>query len=84
MSIARKFKPGWDDAFFLERTVPDREGKPRLPATVIELPKRLKFDPVRAVEAWLAIGCEVSAEHVRAHLRRLRQWQRRLTRINRA
>jgi hypothetical protein len=41
MNAQRKHREGWDDGFYLARSDPEREPKPRLEATVVELPKRV-------------------------------------------
>jgi hypothetical protein len=78
MKPARKHRPNWDDASYLMRTDPEREKKPRLvesePLRIRS--KRFNFETCRG--AWLAIGLIQNEGHVRAHMARLKEWERRL------
>jgi hypothetical protein len=67
----------WDDGFYIARSDPQREPKPRAPAPVIKLPERVRLDTARAVAAWKAIGVEVTEKRIREHATQLRAWERR-------
>jgi hypothetical protein len=67
-------KPILDDAFFLERTLPDRVPKPKVRLGIVQLPKAPKLDIKRAVRAWAAIGVEVSETRIRKHAAELQAW----------
>jgi hypothetical protein len=75
MTSARKFKPHWDDAFYLERALPDREKKPRVQAEIIRLPKSNRLDAARAVKAWADTGLDISEARLKAHWEQLKNWQ---------
>jgi hypothetical protein len=78
MNAQRKHREGWDDGFYLARSDPEREPKPRLEATVVELPKRVRLEPARAIEAWESIGLEITERRIRAHTTELKTWERRV------
>jgi hypothetical protein len=66
----------WDEGFFMARTDPEREPKPRPRPEPLRVVKARKLDPAAAVEAWRAIGLEVSAERIIKHNARLKEWQK--------
>ena len=78
MSPAKKFRPNWDYASFVMRTDVEHERRPRLPATVIKLPQRVRLDPARAVAAWADIGLTIDESRIRFHLAVIQRWQRRI------
>jgi hypothetical protein len=61
----KKFRPGWDSGFFMERTLKDREVTPRLKATRLDLPEHIEFDGERILAAWAAIGVKNDLEWIK-------------------
>jgi hypothetical protein len=51
----------------MARSDPEREPKLRLTASVVKLPRNTRFDPAKAVEAWAAIGLDVSEDRILEH-----------------
>jgi hypothetical protein len=78
MSVAKRFKPNGDNAFFLERTLPDREPLPRLEASPFRLPRRVKFDPIRCLQAWRSIDYVNDLQRIIEHMAILEAWERRI------
>jgi hypothetical protein len=77
MSAKRKHRPNWDDGFFMARADQEWRPAPRLESEPLKIrSKRFNFEACRT--AWLTIGLIQSEGHVRAHMERLKAWEKRL------
>ena len=76
MKSARKHRPGYDDGFFMARTDPEREAKPRIESRPLKIRSK-KFRMEDALRAWKAIGLKNNPAHIREHMATLKKWERR-------
>jgi hypothetical protein len=76
MRAARRHRPGWDFASYMMRTDVEGERAPRLESEPLRI-RRRRFDFEACRTAWLAIGLIQSEGHVRAHMERLKVWEKR-------
>jgi hypothetical protein len=74
---AKKYRPGWDSAFFIERATPEWEPRPWRDSGVIIVPD-IDFNVARAIRAWRAIDIELTETHIRRHLAQMEAYERRL------
>lgn len=75
----RKYK--WDENFYLARSDPEQELKPRIESE----PLRIRVNKQAWIgdieHAWEAIGVKLDIAHYMDHLAMLERWRRRLIRI---